>query len=157
MTDDLDRLDRLAAEATPGDLYTDHYELYLFVRDPRKGDQPVFSKGPGEEDTPNWHARGYGAGLPQEANTRKMVAAWNALPHLVAEVRRLRARVEELEGRRAAPPEPEPELTRESMIPWIKWWRATTGGTIRDGRDEALRRLGISLAEWEARWRSDDE
>jgi hypothetical protein len=97
-------------------------------------------------------ARGHYAALRETFETA--LRERDAALRRVAE---LEQRITEYEGRAHVHAGPEPELTRERMIPWIKWWREATGGTLRDGRDEALRRLGISLAEWEARWRSDDE
>jgi hypothetical protein len=135
--DDLDRLERLTNAATPGDLYTDEYELYLFIRDPRKGDQPVFSKGPGDEDTPNWYVRGYGAGLPQEANAAKMIAAWNNLAPLVARLRELEQRCGELEAQLRARDEMLGPLLTGNDPPGTPKGRAVS-------IEEALRRDGAT-------------
>lgn len=68
------------------------------------------------------------------------------------EIDRLRARIAELEEqvaglepRRIEEAGPEPELKRETIIPWIKWYRTRYPGTaLAAGRDEACRRLGIT-------------
>jgi hypothetical protein len=81
MTDDLDDLDTLAAEATPGPWH--ECPMRMFVFGPRGGDLIASTDDNGE-----LLIRGHGARLPMEANAHYIAAANpTRIRGLIAEVR----------------------------------------------------------------------